>query len=151
MWIEALNQAGVKASSALRRVESIYYPSAIRESVPYSLRIDTTSEVAVAGTDGTAKVPTSSNTTSEVAEQPEGTKNEKNANQGVAPDAMKPPIVTQDPPAEKEAPKTMEIVLASLPLPTNADPASKGLEVSEVTSTQHVKAPPKEKLVIKKK
>ena len=29
MWIEALNQAGVEASSALRRAENVYYPPAI--------------------------------------------------------------------------------------------------------------------------
>ena len=32
-WNEALNQAGVEASSALRRAESVYYPSAICTSV----------------------------------------------------------------------------------------------------------------------
>ena len=69
----------------------------------------------------------------------------------MAPNATKPPTVTQDPPAEKEAPKMMEIILASLPLPAKADPASKGPEVSEAASTQHVKARPKEKHVIKKK
>ena len=64
---------------------------------------------------------------------------------------MKPPNLTQDPPTEKEASKTMEIVLASLSLPAKADLASKGPEASEATSTQPIKGPPKEKLVIKKK
>ena len=45
----------------------------------------------------------------------------------------------------------MEIVLATLPLPTMADPASKGPKASEIASTQPVKAPPKGKLIIKKK
>ena len=53
----------------------------------------------------------------------------------MAPDAMKPPTTSQDPPVEEEAFKTMEIVLASLPLPATLDPASKGLEASEVAST----------------
>ena len=53
----------------------------------------------------------------------------------MAPDAMKPPTTSQDPPVEEEAFKTMEIVLASLPLPATPDPASKGLEASEVAST----------------
>ena len=66
VWNEALNQAGVEASSALRRAKSIYYPSVIRESVPPSSRTDTASEVAEAGKDGTAKVPTSSDTPSKV-------------------------------------------------------------------------------------
>ena len=69
----------------------------------------------------------------------------------MAPDAIKPPTVTQDLPAEKEAPKTMEIVLASLTLPVKVDPTSIGPEASKAASTQTVKASPKEKLVIKKK
>ena len=48
---------------------------------------------------------------------------------------MKPSASTQDPPAEKEAPKKMEIVLATLPLPAKVDPASKGPEASEAPST----------------
>ena len=69
----------------------------------------------------------------------------------MAPDAMKPPTTSQDPPVEKEASKTMEIVLASLPLLATPDPASKGLKASEVASTQPIGGLPKEKLVIKKK
>jgi len=61
---------------------------------------------------------------------------------------MKPPTATQDPSAEKEVPKNMEIVLSTLPLPAKVDPASKGLEASEA---QPIKALPKEKIVIKKK
>ena len=64
---------------------------------------------------------------------------------------MKPPTATQDPPTEKEVPKNMEIVLSTLPLSAKVDPASKGLEASEVASTQPIKALPKEKIVIKKK
>ena len=48
---------------------------------------------------------------------------------------MKPPIVTQDPLAEKETLKMMEIFLASLPLPIKVDLASKGIEASEAAST----------------
>ena len=64
---------------------------------------------------------------------------------------MKTPTVTQDPLAEKEAPKKMEIVLATLPLPAKIDPASKGPKAPETAASQPNKAPPKEKLVIKKK
>ena len=70
-----------------------------------------------------------------MAEQPWATKKEKNANQGVAPDAMKPSASTQDLHAEKEAPKKMEIVLTTLPLPAKVDSASKGPEASEALST----------------
>ena len=63
----------------------------------------------------------------------------------------KTPTVTQDPLAEKEAPKKMEIVLATLPLPAKIDPASKGPKALETAASQPNKVPPKEKLVIKKK
>ena len=87
------------------------------------------------GKDNTANVPTSSDKPSEEAEQPRVTKKEKNTNQGVAPDAMKPPTVTKDSHVEKKAPKKMEIVLATLPLPAKADPTSKGPEALKVAST----------------
>ena len=105
------------------------------------------------GKDSTANDPTSSDNPFKVVKQLGviEKEKEKNANQGVAPDAMKPLTVTQDPPTKKEAPKKMEIVLAILPLPAKTDPASKGFEALEVASTRPNKALPKEKLVVKKK
>ena len=38
VWNEALKQAGVKASSDLWKAERVYYPSAIREDAPPTLR-----------------------------------------------------------------------------------------------------------------
>lgn len=43
VWNETLNQAGVKAFSALRRVESVYDPPAIRASGSTSSKVDTSS------------------------------------------------------------------------------------------------------------
>ena len=105
------------------------------------------------GKDSTANDPTSSDNPFKVVKQLGviEKEKEKNANQGVAPDAMKPLTVTQDPSTKKEAPKKMEIVLAILPLPAKTDPASKGFEALEVASTRPNKALPKEKLVVKKK
>ena len=68
VWYEALSQAGVEASPALRRAESIYYPPAIREFVRSNSRTDIASKVAEVGKDGTAKVPTSFDAPSEVVE-----------------------------------------------------------------------------------
>ena len=42
-WSEALNRAGVEASSELRKPENIYYPEAIRSSAPQSYQADTPS------------------------------------------------------------------------------------------------------------
>ena len=45
-WEEALNRAGVKASSELRRLENVYFPSAIRASAPPSTQGDVASTIA---------------------------------------------------------------------------------------------------------
>ena len=42
-WSEALNRAGVEASSELRKPENIYYPEAIRSSAPQPYQADTPS------------------------------------------------------------------------------------------------------------
>ena len=44
-WSEALNRAGVEASSELRRPENVYYPEAIRPSAPQPYQADTPSPV----------------------------------------------------------------------------------------------------------
>ena len=69
----------------------------------------------------------------------------------MTPNATQPPAAPQDPPKEKEVPSTMEIVLATLPLPAKGDLKSKGPGSSEPTLSQSTKGPPKEKIVIKKK
>ena len=68
----------------------------------------------------------------------------------MAPDATKPPTTPPDPTKDKEAPR-MEIIMAALPLPVKGDLESKDSEASKAASTQPIKAPPKEKIVIKKK
>ena len=44
-WSEALNRAGVEASSELRRLENVYYPKAIRPSAPQPYQADAPSPV----------------------------------------------------------------------------------------------------------
>ena len=55
MWNDTLNQAGVEASSALRRAESTYYLSAIRVSSFASTKADPASEVVEIGKDSPSK------------------------------------------------------------------------------------------------
>ena len=43
VWDEALNQAGVEASSILRKAESVYYPPTIRPSSFSDSKADPTS------------------------------------------------------------------------------------------------------------
>jgi len=46
VWNEAVNQAGVKASSALMRVESVYYPPAIQTSGLSGPKVDVATKEA---------------------------------------------------------------------------------------------------------
>ena len=41
-WDEALNRAGIEASSELRRLEKVFYPEAIRTSAPPSSQAEDT-------------------------------------------------------------------------------------------------------------
>ena len=118
MWNEALNQVGIEAFSALRRVESVYYPSAICAPGPANSKADTSSEVVELRKGSLAKAPPSSGNQSKKTQQQGVTEKEVDTNKRVAPDATKPSTVPHDPPKEKEVPSTMEIVLATLPLPT---------------------------------
>ena len=88
VWNETLNKVGVEASSMLRRAESMYYPPTIQKSVPSGSRTNTTYEVAEVGKDSLVSVPTASNKPAEEAEHLGVTEKEKNANRGVAPDAL---------------------------------------------------------------
>jgi len=68
---------------------------------------------------------------SKVVEQPRVVEKEADTTKGVAPDATKPLAIPQDPPKEKEVPPRMEIVLATLLVPTKGDPKGKGQESSK--------------------
>ena len=141
---------GLRLSSTLKKVENVYYPPAIHRSAPSFPRIDAKSEVVEVSKDSTTNVTTTSIILSKEAARLRATEKEKNSNPVVAPDAMKPPSTSQNPPTKKEASKTIEIVLTSLPLPTKPDLVSKGLEVSEVATAQPIRGLPKEKILIKK-
>ena len=151
VWNEALNQAKVEASSILRGEESVYYPPAIRAPSSASSKVNTSSKVAELGKGSPTKVPPSSDSPSEEAHQYRVTEKQADANKGVAPDATKPPVVPQDPIKEKEVPSKMEIVLATLLVPTKGDLKSKDSGSSEAALFQSTKALAKEKIVIKKK
>ena len=55
VWNEALNQAGVEASTAFRRVENVYYPLAIRASSSLDSQTNFASKEADASKDSLAK------------------------------------------------------------------------------------------------
>ena len=151
MWNKTLDQAGVEASSALKRVESVYYPLAICASCSASSKANTTFEVANIGKDSPAKAPLSLDTPSKEAKQPRVVEKETDTTKGVAHVATKPSAAPQDPPKEKEVPFKMEIALAILLVPAKGDLKGKGLEALEATLTQSTKALAKDKIVIKRK
>ena len=64
----------------------------------------------------------------------------------MAPDATKPPTATQDPPAKKEVPKTMDIVLATLPLPAQVILQARAPRPQKQRPLNLVKPLPKERL-----
>ena len=68
VWNEALNEARVETSSILRKAKSVYYHPAIRASGPASSRTDIALKVAEVGMASPAKVLTSSDNPSKVAE-----------------------------------------------------------------------------------
>ena len=148
VWNEALNQARVEASSAFRRAESVYYPLAIQVSGSSSPKANATSKKVDTRKESPAKSLPSVQSSSKEVELPKGAENPAKVTKEVAHDAILPPADPKDPSKEKEAPHNMEIVLATLPIPTKEDPKGKDLASFTVAITQPGKTP-KDKLVIK--
>ena len=69
-WDEALNQAGVKAFSMLKRAESVYYPLIIRLTSSSDSKVDPTSSEAAKAQGSPPRAPPTANTSSEGGEQP---------------------------------------------------------------------------------
>lgn len=151
VWNEAFNQAGVEASSTLRKAESIYYPPAIRASNPLGSKANTASKEADVGKSSPANAPLSSNNLSKEAWQPGTAEKKADITKGVALDATQPPAIPKDPSKEKEAPHNMEIVLATLPMRTKEDSKGKSPTSSITAPAQSTKPLVKDKLVLKLK
>ena len=135
VWNEALNQAGVKASSALRKAESVYYPPAIHVSGSSGSKVYIASKEANDGKESPTKVLPLVNIPSKETEQPEVTEKATDITKEVAYDANLHPAIPKDPSKEKEASHNMEIVLATLLIPTKEDLKGKGPTSSIVAST----------------
>ena len=67
VWNKALNQAGVEASSILKKAESVYYPPAIRALGSASSKVDTSSKVTELRKGNPVEAPPSSDRPSEEA------------------------------------------------------------------------------------
>ena len=139
VWNEALDQAGVEASSTLRRVENVYYPSAICASGSLSSKADSVSKEADEGKENPTKALPIANISPKAVEQSEDARKVADTTKEVAHDAHLPSAAPKDPFKEKEASHNMEIVLTTLPIPSKEDLKVKGPESTTVVSTQ----PPK--------
>ena len=144
---ETLNQAGVEASSALRKAENVYYPEAICPPSSNNSKAYTPSKVANLEKNGSKKALPSSGNPSKVAEQPSVNEKEAEVTKGVPADVIKPSAVPKDPTKDNEASK-MEIVLATLPIPAKGNPKGTNQGSSDAVA-QQPKAPPYGKIVIK--
>jgi len=150
VWNEALDQVGVEASSSLRRAENVYYPLAIRALGSSGSKADPISS----GTDKSKESPTKvlpiANISSKEAKPFEDAKKAANTTKEGAYDAALPPIAPKNPSKEKKASYSMEIMLATLPIPPKEDLKGKDQASTMATSTQPPRNP-KDKLVIKMK
>ena len=81
VWAEALNRAGVEATSEFRRAENAYYPPTIQESAPANSEADTAPEVVKAGQNSVTNAPTPLDKLTEEIEHLEVSKKEKTINQ----------------------------------------------------------------------
>ena len=96
------------------------------------------------------KAPLTANTSSKVAKQAEDTVKIGDINKEVVQGADLPQVAPKDPSKEKEASQSMELVLATLPIPLKEDPNVKA-QVSSMAATTQLPKNPKDKLIIKMK
>ena len=101
-WEEALNQAGVEASSMLKRAESVYYPLIIRLTSSSDSKVDPTSSEAAKAQGSPPRAPPTANTSSEGGEQAKDTTKARDANQSTVQGANLAPTVPRDFLKEKE-------------------------------------------------
>ena len=102
VWDEALKQAGVEASSILRKAESVYYPPTIRPSSFSDSKADLTSSKAGETQGSLPKAPHVANTSSKGVKQTEDTTKARGVNKGTIQGADLPPAAPKDLSKEQE-------------------------------------------------
>ena len=149
-WNEALNQAGVEASSVLREARSVYYLPAIRPASSADSKADPLFLEAGETSGDPPKATPAAKTSLEEVGQAEDILKLEEANKEGAQGFNLPPPAPKDPSKEQEALQSMELVLATLIIPPKEDPKDKAEVSTTVASTQPPKDS-KDKLVIKMK
>ncbi|XP_023889528.1 uncharacterized protein LOC112001587 [Quercus suber] len=147
-WGEALNQAGVEASSVHKRAENIYYPQAIRPSSSSDSKADLTSSEASEVQGDPPQALLAAKDSSEGTRQAEDTSKTGEANKETVQGSNLPPFALKDPSKDKETSQSMELVLATLTIPPKEGPKDK-VEVSTTTESTQLPKDPIDKLVIK--
>ena len=113
----------------------MYYLPTIHVSGSLGSMVDIASKEANDGKESLTKVLPSVNILSKEIEQPKVTEKATNITKEVVHDANLPPTVPKDPSKEKEASYNMEIVLATLLIPTKEDLKGKGPTSSTVVAS----------------
>ena len=129
VWYKALDRVRVEASSALRRVENVYYPPAICASSPPtspSSQAEPISKKADEAKDTQTQVLPSSTSPAKDTEQARVTEKEKGISKGVAPEKTNLPPAPKGASKGEEGPHNLEIVLATILIPAKKDPKGKG-------------------------
>ena len=151
MWNEVPNRAGVEAPSALKSAESVYYPPVICPSSFFAPKDDITSKVVETSKEIPAKVLPPSGNPSKEAEHIGFIEKEADKTKEAAHYATQPPTGPKDPFMEKEAPQKMELILATLTVPSMEELKGKSTAFSTIALAQPIKTTTKDKLVIKMK
>ena len=101
-WDEALNQAGVEASSVLKKAESVYYPPTIRPQSSADSKADLESSKAGEIQRSPPKDTSVADASLERVQQAKGTTEAEEGNKEVAHGSNLPPTAPKDP-KDKEA------------------------------------------------
>ncbi|XP_023876546.1 uncharacterized protein LOC111988974 [Quercus suber] len=147
---EALNQAGVEASSVLRRSENIYCPPPIHLSSSSDSKADPSSLEASEVQGGPPQAPLAAKNSSEGTRQAEDTSKTGEANKETIKGSDLPPPAPKDTFTDQEASQSMEVVLATLTIPPKEGHKEKD-EVSTTAASAQLPKDSKDKLVIKMK
>ena len=126
----------------------MYYPPAICTSGSSGSKADPVFSQAGESQASPSKTLPTVNTSSKEAEHAEDIAKLGDINKEVVQSAVLPPVAPKISSKEKEASQSMELVLATLPIPPKEDPKGKARVSTTAASTQPPKNP-KDKLVIK--
>lgn len=126
VWNEALNQAGVDASSTLRRAKNVFYPPAIQASSPSSSKAKSAPKDTDLRKNASASTLPPSTIPPNEVDQVGAIEKEKDTAIEVALKPTKLPTLPKETSEEKGVSQSQELVLVTLPFTTKEDPKGKG-------------------------